>query len=420
MKRKRIVIIGTLDTKWKEIEFMKDLIRSRGHEVVIIDMSMGGDSPIKADISCFEVAVAGGSDISHVRRLASTERFRASKIMISGVITKAKELWKESKLDGVVGIGGVSSALMASNVMKSLPFGVAKLIVTSAASIPAYSANFIGTSDIMMMHTVVDISGSNRLVRNVLERAAGAICGMVETQDSSIRELIENQGRLIIALTEFGFCEKAAKLIMKYLEHKGFEVVAFHAQGVGDRAMENLIMDGLFDGVIDLVPAGVSEEIFGGNRASGPQRLEAAGKVGIPQVISPCGFDMISCGPLSRKNRSDDPLWASRDISSRKLYVVDELRVQARTTIDEVREIARIVAKKLNKSHGPVKFLIPTKGWSSLSITGGPLYEPNVDATFVDELKLHLRPEIEIRQLNCDLNSPQFARAAVDAMLKML
>ena len=162
------------------------------------------------------------------------------------------------------------------------------------------------------------------------------------------------------------------------MEERGFEVIPFHAQGVGDRAMEELIGEGVFQGVVDIVPAGVGEELLGGNRAAGPKRLESAGKMGIPQIITPCGFDMLSCGPLERGDRGD-PLWVSRGIKNRKYFVPDAFRVQARTTSDELREIAKEVARKLNQSKGPVIILIPLKGWSSLDQEGMPLYDPDAD-----------------------------------------
>jgi len=206
---------------------------------------------------------------------------------------------------------------------------------------------------------------------------------------------------------------------MEYLEEKGYEPIAIHAQGIGDRAMEELIAQGIFDGVLDLVPAGVSEEWIGGNRAAGPTRLEAAGARGIPQVVAPCGFEMISCGPLSRKDKGD-PLWISRKLAERKMFFPDEFRLQIRTNAEELEETGRIVAEKLNKSTGPVKFLIPTQGWSTLSVQGADLYEPETDRVFSAELKKHLKPDIEVIELETHLNTAEFARAAVDALDEMM
>jgi uncharacterized protein (UPF0261 family) len=195
-------------------------------------------------------------------------------------------------------------------------------------------------------------------------------------------------------------------------------VIAFHAQGIGDRAMEDLIGEGLFQGVMDIVPAGVGEEFLGGNRAAGPNRLEKAGEMGIPQIITPCGFDMLSCGPLEKGDRGD-PLWVSKDIKNRKLFIPDAFRVQARTTSEELRKIAREVARKLNRSKGPVAFLIPLKGWSSLDKEGMSLYDPEANKAFVHELKAHLNPKIPIIELDLHLNSREFAEGTVNYFLHL-
>ena len=190
-------------------------------------------------------------------------------------------------------------------------------------------------------------------------------------------------------------------------------MIPFHAQGIGDRAMEDLIGGGLFQGVMDIVPAGVGEELLGGNRTAGPKRLENAGQMGIPQIITPCGFDMLSCGPMERGDRGD-PLWVSKDIKNQKLFIPDTFRVQARTTSQELREIAREVGRKLNQSKGPVAILIPLKGWSSLDKEGMPLYDPGADQAFLHELKSHLNPAISLIELNLHLNTREFAEEAVD------
>ena len=416
---KTIAVICTLDTKWKEITFLKDVILKRGHKVTVLDISLCGDAPLSGDISPAQIATAGGSDIDTVRKLAPKARSEATHIMTKGSIVKVNELFEAGKLDGIISIGGNSNTAMATDVMKSLPFGVPKFMVSSAASMPAYSAGFIGTSDITMMHSVVDIAGTNDLNLDVLTRAGGAISGMVETGGAILQKAVKNREKPLIALTEFNFSETAAKIATKYLEEKGFDVIGIHAQGMGDRAMEELIEQGLFDGVLDFVLGGVSENIIGGNRDAGPTRLEAAGKVGIPQVVSPCGFEMISCGPLSRRDQGD-PLWHSRRLAERKLFLQDDFRVQARTTKEELREIAIAVARKLNKAKGPVKFLIPLRGWSTLSTEAGPLYEPETDKIFNEEIKKYLRPEIELKEIDVELNSEEFAKAFVDALVEMM
>jgi uncharacterized protein (UPF0261 family) len=411
---KHIVILCALDTKGEEASYLKRLIEDRGMDTVLIDTGFGGEATISSDISAEEVANAGGGDITEIR--ASRDTGKMASIMSKGAIIKVQELSAKGQCDGIISFGGVSNTTLATNVMKTLPFGIPKFMVSSGASMPAYAARFIGTKDITMMHSVIDISGLNDLTRAVLERAAGGICGMVAASGGAVEPVSDSP---LIAVTTFKFCEGCAHQVKELLEKKGYTVIPFHAQGMGDAAMEELIGQGLMDGIIDIVPAGVSEQLFGGNRAAGPHRLEAAGRRGIPQVIAPSGFDMISCGPLERRD-TGDPLWTRHRLAQRKIFIPDEFRVQARTSADELRDIAAAVAEKLNRSEGPVRFFIPTRGWSTLSVQGAELYEPETDAVFAPALKDHLRPDIEVSEKDTELNSPEFAAVLVEALEGMI
>ena len=410
------MIISTLDTKGSEAFFLKQLIAERGHRVILLDTNTGGEPNIRPDISAAEVAEAAGCDINQVRRQKDTEK--TSSIMIQGAIKKVRGLLEKGELDGILSFGGASNTAIATAIMKSLPFGIPKVMLSSTAAMPAYAGGYFGTKDITMIHSVVDIAGLNPLVEVVLKRAAGAICGMVEMGEGPQPVRTSSQKKPLIALTEFKFSEECCSHIRHLLEEKGFQVIPFHAQGTGDRAMEELIGDGFFQGVMDIVPAGVGEELLGGNRAAGSNRLESAGRLGIPQVITPCGFDMLSCGPLERGDRGD-PLWVSRDIKNRKLFVPDAFRVQARTTAQELREIAREVARKLNQSKGPVTVLIPLRGWSSLDKEGMPLYDADADRAFVQELKTHLNRSIPLVEFDLHLNTREFAAEAVNQFMRL-
>lgn len=416
MAQKTIIILSTLDTKGSEAAFLKKLIQERGHRVILLDTNTGGEPSIPPDISAKEVAEAGGGNIEEMRKMKETAE--VSSIMVEGAIKKVKSLLEKGELDGIISFGGASNTAIATAIMKSLPFGIPKLMLSSMAAVPAYAGGYFGTKDIAILHSVVDVVGFNPLVKDVLKRAAGAICGMVELGGgpNSLPKTVREKE--LIALTEFKFSEECCSHVRHLLEEKGFEVIPFHAQGMGDRAMEDLIGEGLFQGVMDIVPAGVGEELLGGNRAAGPKRLEKAGEMGIPQVITPCGFDMLSCGPLERGDRGDS-LWVSRDIKNRKLFIPDAFRVQARTTSQELREIAREVARKLNQSKGPVAVLIPLKGWSSLDKEGMPLYDPDADRAFIHELKIHIDPKISIIELDLHLNTREFAEEAVNQFLKL-
>ena len=414
--QKTIVLVSTLDTKASEAAFLKAFIQTRGHRVILLDTNTGGEPSLRPDISAKEVAEAGGGNIDEIRKMKDTEK--AYGIMIEGAIRKVRGLLEKAELDGIISFGGASNTAVATTIMKSLPFGIAKVMLSSTAAMPAYAGGYFGTKDIAILHSVVDIVGFNPLVRDILKRGAGAICGMVETGGGLQSLSTKTREKDLIALTEFKFSEECCSHIRKLLEEEGFEVIPFHAQGSGDRAMEELIGEGLFQGVMDIVPAGVGEELLGGNRAAGPHRLERAGEMGIPQLIAPCGFDMLSCGPLERGDRGD-PLWASKNIKGRKLFVPDAFRVQARTTAEELREVAREVAKKLNKAKGPVVVLIPLRGWSSLDIEGMPLYDPEADKAFIQELKAHLNSTISVIDLDLHLNTRQFAEEAVHRFVEL-
>ncbi|MBW2016890.1 MAG: Tm-1-like ATP-binding domain-containing protein [Deltaproteobacteria bacterium] len=416
MAGKTIAVVATLDTKGRETAFLKQLIEARGHRVLLLDTNTGGEPSIPADISAGEIAKSAGGDIEEIRR--SKDTHKASSIMVEGASKIVNDLLERGELHGIISFGGASNTAMGTSIMKSLPFGIPKLMVSSTAAMPAYAGGYFGTKDITILHSVVDIAGLNPLVRDILKRGAGAICGMVEEGKGFTSLGGDVREKPLVALTEFKFSEKCCSLIRKLLPEHGFEVIPFHAQGISDQAMEELIGEGLFKGVMDIVPAGVAEELLGGNRAAGPNRLERAGEMGIPQIVTPCGFEMLSCGPLERGEKND-PLWISRNIKERKSFIPDPFRVQARTTAEELQEIARAVAEKLNRAKGPVAFLIPRRGWSSLSEEGRPLHDPETDRVFVEELKEKLNREIPVIEVDVPLNSPEFAEEAVKWFLKL-
>ncbi len=412
--KKTIVILSTLDTRGEQTVFLKTLIQKRGHRTLLVDLSTGNEASIPSDVSAGEVARFAGEDIREIRKMKDTGR--VSSIMIGGAVRLIKDLLEKKEIDGIISLGGASNTAMATAIMRLIPFGVPKVMLSSTAAMPAYAAGYFGTKDIAMIHAVVDLAGFNPLVKNLLERAAGTVCGMVEMGGGLASLQRTDEGKDTIALTEFKFSEECCSHIRHLLEEEGFDVIPFHAQGIGDQVMEELIEEGLFQGVMDIVPAGVGETILGGNRATTLTRLEKAGERGIPQLITPCGFDFLSCGPLERGDRGD-PLWVSRDIKSRKLFVADAFRVQARTTAQELRAIATEVARKLNKAKGPTAVLVPLRGWSSLNQEGMPLYDPEADQAFVDELRIRLDSRIPIVELDLHLNSREFAQEAVNRFL---
>ena len=416
-----IVIVGMLDEREEALRIIKEHVERRGHKTILIDVSIGTGaitSLLKPNVGCDEVTRLGGGTVEQVKGMLAKERDKATTIVAEGLSKKVLELYKTGELQGMIAIAGMTGTFLSITAMKALPFGVPKLLISSVAAMPAYAnrlADYFGVRDITVMHSVVDTVGLNPLVRTLAVNGASAICGMVEGFEPPKKEK-----RPAIAITEFGFCDKGAHYVRELLE-KDYDLVSFHATGLGDRAAVDLVSQGFFEAFIDLVPASFSEHLFGGNRASGPDRLDGALHPGIPYILSPCGFDMISCGPIERRDKGD-PLWVTRKLVERKLLIQDAMRVQARTSVEEMKTIAKAVAEKLN--HYPnkkrVKFIIPRKGFSSLSTEEGALYDPPADQAFGEELKKCLDPGIDMIEVDTHINTPDFARAVVKILKEVL
>jgi uncharacterized protein (UPF0261 family) len=405
-----VVIVGTLDTKAEQIDFLSEKIRQLGHSTIIIDTSTGARSPTGADITCDRVAEAAGTSMAEIWGMK--ERQKITSLMIAGTIRITGELLAAGRLDGILSLGGAGAATVGTSVMKALPFGIPKLMVSSAAGIEAYAGKWFGTGDIMMMNTIVDLAGLNAMVKSILSRAAGSISGMVGQVPDSLSEIVSHGDKPLIAMTEDGASEKCASYVRDRLKKRGYDVVVFHAQGIGDRAMEEMIDQGYFEGVVDISLIGVSDELFEGNRPGGPHRLEMAGKRGIPQVLAPCGLNLTGAGP-TRKN-------AEKYASRPRIHKVDDLRMGTRLNEEELLLTARTIAKKLNQATGPVKFLIPLKGWSNYDPPGSVLYAPEEDMILVKELKKLLRHEIQIKEIDANLEDPMFAQALVDGFEELM
>ncbi len=416
-----IVIVGMLDEREEALKIIKSQIEKRGHKAILIDITIGTGAiapALKAEVNNDEIARLAGGRIEDIKEMLSKEREKATGMMAEGLSKKVLDLHKMGDLDGIIAIAGMTGTFLSLTAMKGLPFGVPKLLISSVAAMPAYAhrlAEYFGLRDITVMHTIVDTVGMNPLVRILAMNGANAICGMVEGW-----EALQKEKRPSIAITEFGFADKGAHYVRDLLE-KDYDVVSFHATGVGDRAAVDLVSQGFFEAFIDLVPGSFSENLFGGNRASGPNRLDAALNQPIPYIVAPCGFDMISCGPIERKDKND-PLWVNRKLAERKLLVQDALRVQARTSPEEMETIAREVASKLNAYPNKklIKFVIPKRGFSSLSAEGGALYDPASDQAFIETLRKYLHPEIKILEVETDINNPEFAQVVVEALKESL
>lgn len=404
--RKGIVIVCNLDTRGEDIVFVRQLIADRGHEPILLDFSMEEPPPFAGDIRTEEVAARGGLPIEVVREKYRSDRDAATNNQIAGAAAIVRDLLEQGRVHGVIGIGGGTATLVATSIMRELPFGMPKLMASPMAAHPAYIDKYVGTRDITMHHTVLDIVKMNPLLKAQIINAVGAICGMVEmTQGTDIRF-----DKPCVAVSSFGFGEMAVQAALGMLEEAGFTPIVCHAQGKGDRAMEEMIRDGAFHGVLDLCIGGVMEHLFKGNRDPGPDRLMAAVDAGIPMVLAPCGLDILSYGGRA------DMLERTKD---RPQYVQDALRVQVRTTADELRRAAEVIADRLNRARGPWTFLVPLQGWSSLDKAGRPIFDPAADAAFVARLKEKVADRGRIREVDLHLYTPEFARVAVDEFARL-
>ena len=406
MALKKIVIIGTLDTKSEAIFLVKQQIEARGCQGLILDISVGSKPKASPDITAEEIARLGGGHIDHI--WGNPDRRKINKIVTDGAVKKLNALYGSGDLDGVISIGGAGGTLMGTNIMKSLPFGVPKFMVSANAGLRGFASRSFGYSDITMMHTVVDIIGMNDVLSILMKQAAGAICAMAET-DRDMGSDIQDKPR--VAVCELMISAATMNRLKTMLEERGYRTVNFMATGVSDTAMEEFIERGLFDAVIDLSPGNIMDGLIeGGTLMATPTRFEAAAKMGIPQIIGPAGLECIT-----PRRSAYIP-----EYETRKSYRPDKLRVLLRSNAEELTQAATVLAGKLNKSKGPVKFLIPTKGWSSLHGPGRPLDDPEADQAFVNVLKQELKPEIEVEEINAWMEDPIFATAICDALDEMM
>lgn len=398
---KRILILGTLDTKGEETAFLKEQIELRGCQTMVMDIGILGHPATRADITREEVVKTAGWYLKEI--IALPTRKRIVDAMIKAAIEKARRLYSSDSFDGVIGLGGGTGMHISTAVMRALPIGLPKLMVSSMASMDM--TEFVGAQDITMMNSVADLGSLNRVTKRILDQAAGAICGMVETRMSV------NSTKPSVAVSAFGITTQCAEHAGHFLDERGYEMVIFHTVGSGGMAMEELIGQGLFTGVLDLTTHEFIDQVAGGHYGNiGDERLETAGEKGIPQIVGPGGLDCIGIVPSTS---------IPCEFQGRKTYYHD-FRACVRSNAEELTLVARILAGKLNKAVGPVKFLVPSKGWSSASREGEALYDPQADQVFLDTLSACLKPEIEIRELDLHIDDREFAETAVSLLEEMI
>jgi uncharacterized protein (UPF0261 family) len=396
-----IAVLGTLDTKGHEHAYVAEIIRSRGHQTLLIDTGSAEPPQVKPDVSREEVAAANGVDLAGI--LERKDRGEAVTAMAGAAAVYLAKLVSDGRVQGVISLGGGGGTAIGSAAMRALPVGFPKVMVSTLAA--GNVAPYIGTKDIVMFPSIVDVSGLNRISRVLLARAAGAICGMVET------EVPAADAKPLIAASMFGNTTECVNMAKKILEDAGYEVLVFHATGTGGRIMESLIESGMFAGVLDITTTEWADEYVGGILGAGPTRLDASAKTGVPSIITPGCLDMVNFG-----ERATVPA----KFEGRTFYIHNPQVTLMRTNATECAELGRILAEKANACRGPVTVLLPKKAISIISAAGKPFHSPEADAALFDGIKKHLRPGIPLIEMDCEVNAPEFAAACAEALLASL
>jgi uncharacterized protein (UPF0261 family) len=398
---KTIAVIGALDTKGPEFAFVKAEIERRGHRALVVNTAVVGAPTFEPDIPAERVAEAGGASLAALR--AQADRGAAIEVMTRGVARVVKDLYDAGKIDGVLGMGGSAGTIIGTSAMRALPVGVPKVMVSTLAS--GDVKPYVGTKDVVMIHSVVDVAGVNRVSARIYANAVGAMVGMVETSTPQIAS------RPVIAASMFGNTTPVVTRCRETFEKRGFEVLIFHAVGTGGQTMEDLIRAGYVNGVADITTTEWADELVGGVLTAGPERLDAAAEKGVPQVIAPGCLDMVN-------------FWARETVPAqfegRRFYQWNPNVTLMRTTPEENAKLGRILAEKASKSSGPVAFFLPLKGVSMLDAPGKEFWWPEADQALFDAIKRHRRPDIPVHELDHNINDEPFADAVAEKLLEFL
>jgi uncharacterized protein (UPF0261 family) len=402
-----VVLVATLDTKGTEAWYLREQIEKHGVHTLVVDGGILGQPQWEAQVSREEVARLGGLTLDQVQALH--HEGKAIEVMIKGAARVVQELHQKGKLDGIISLGGSMGTSLGTGAMRALPFGVPKLMVSTMAS--RDTRPYVGTKDIAMLYSVADMAGLNRMTRRILDNAAGAIVGMVQAARNEFRYSDEEMDKLLIAISNLGTTEGCGSRARFLLEERGYETVLFHTVGPGGQALEECVQEGLIDGVLDISIHEVLDFLFDGNYNAGPDRLEAAGRMGIPQVIAPGNLDFIACG---------DPAKLPDKYKDRKIHIHNPAICCVRANAEELRTTGQVVAEKLNQARGPVAVVIPSRGFSSFDEEGGAFWELETDGAFAPALKAKLKPEMEVIEVEAHINDPLFAETVVEVFDRLM
>jgi uncharacterized protein (UPF0261 family) len=401
-----IALIGTLDTKGEEIAYVRDRLALLGVRPVVVDSGILGEATgCVPDVTRREVALAGGRELDVVR--ASGSRGAAIALMLEGVRAMVLRLYTAGEVHGVLCLGGAEGALLGAAAMHALPVGVPKLIVSPSASGRRPFGDFVGEGDVCVMHSVVDILGLNAISRAIFDNAAAAICGMVNNAGGAVGML----GERCVGITMLGQTTPGVMRVREALERAGHQPVIFHANGVGGPAMEHLCEAGALGGVIDYTLSELANSLLDGIHATGPERLRVAGRCGLPQVVVPGCVDFFNQG--SRESLPER-------YRSRKSYFHNPVATLVRLDRAEEEALGRLVAERLNEAVGPVRVVVPMRGFSLADAEGGDLWDPEADRAFLDTLERELRPGISYEAIDAHVDDPDFADLVAERYLSLV
>ena len=404
MSTRSIVIISTLDTKGEETAFLRKLIAARGHQTMVVDCGVMGNPSFVPEVTRDEVARAAGTTIESI--LSRHDKGMAIRTMSEGVTTLIVRMHARTGIGGVIGLGGGQGTILATAAMKALPFGIPKVMISTIANGATAFGPFVGTRDVTILHSVADVLGLNAVTRTVLAEGAGAICGMVEM---AVEDAPANKST--VAMTTAGVTTACAMKIRDLLQIKGYEVISYHCNGIGSKAMEELADEGKLAGVLDLTPHDITDLLFGGIFPASATRMRSTGRRGVPQVVVPGATDFILFGPADT---------VPQTLRSRRFVIHNPLHTHVRTNRGEMAAVGRFIAERLCDSRGPAMVLIPRRGYTQLNIVGGPMYEPESDRGFEEglsqELARHPDRTISVQPLELHINDPAFAEAAASCM----
>jgi uncharacterized protein (UPF0261 family) len=399
---KTVALIGTFDSKGIEYAYVKKIIEDLGLNTFTIHM--GVFPPLfTPDVSNAEVAKAAGEDIEALA--AKKDRAWATEVLSKGMEKLVPELYRQGKFDGILALGGSGGTSLATPAMRALPIGVPKVMVSTVAS--GNTSQYVGTSDIVMMPSVVDVSGLNSISTKIFANAAFAITGMVKFENKAVIEK-----KPLVAATMFGVTTPCVTFAREYLEARGYEVLTFHATGTGGRSMEDLVNAGFIEGVLDITTTEWADEIVGGVLNAGPNRLDAAAKMGVPQVVSVGALDMVNFGPIDT---------IPKQFEGRNFYKHNPTVTLMRTTVDENVKLGKKIAEKLNQATGYTVLMLPLKGVSMIDAPGQAFYGKDEDEKLFNELRHDINPKVvRLEEYELHINDKEFAEKAAQNLIDLM